>query len=130
MGVFCFIALFVLIRRLSASFKFSPVRAKWMSQVTLGPWVTGGSYILAQIFFWDWLILFSGAAMLLAAILFAEREPDFKSFSSVLKAHFPLAGATMLAGITEFLSHKFYDKYESFFGFAMVGAFVWVFARW
>jgi signal transduction histidine kinase len=130
MGIFSFIAIFILIRRLSASFKFSPLRGKWMSQFTLATWVTIGLYILAQVFFRDWLILFSGGALLLFIVLFAEREPDFNSFSSVLNAHYPLAGVGIIAGLAELIDHKFYDSYESFFGFAIIGAFVWVFARW
>ena len=130
MGVFPFLAIFMLVRRVQASFKFSPLRAKWMSQFTLATWVTIGAYILAQTFFRDWFILFSGGALLVAVILFAEREPDFNPFSSVLKAHYPLAAATILAGIAEFIAHTFYDKYDNYFSFVIIGAMVWIFARW
>ena len=130
MSVFSFVAIFVLIRRLSAAFKLSPLRVKWMSQFTLATWVTVGAFILEQVFLWDWLKLFSGGVLLFLAILYAEREPDFNPFRSVLKAHYPLAAASMLAGAAELVSHKFYNNYESFFGFAIIGAFVWIFARW
>src|ERR1700722_3177921 len=130
MGIFSFIAIFVLIRRLNASLRVTPLRTKWMSQFTLATWVIIGLYFLAQAFFRDWFILLSGGALLAGAILFAEREPDLNPFNSVLKAHYPLAAASILAGVAEFIAHKFFDDYENFFWFAILGSFVWIFARW
>jgi len=130
MGIFSFLAIFILIRRLSSAFKLSPLRAKWLSQFTLATWVTVGLYILAQVYFSDWFILISGGALLGGAIFYAERELDFNPFNAVLKAHYPLAAATVFTGIAEFIAHKFYDKYENYFSFVIIGAFVWIFARW
>jgi len=130
MGVFSFVAIFILIRRLVVSFKFSPLRAKWRPQFTLGTWVIIGLYFLAEAFFRDWFILLSGGALLAGAILYAEREPDFKPFTSIFKAHYPLAAASILSGIVEFVAHRFFDDYENYFWFAILGAFVWTLARW
>jgi two-component system NtrC family sensor kinase len=130
MGIFSFIAIFVLIRRVQVSLRFSPLRGKWMSQLTLAMWVTVGLYILAEACFEEWVVLVLGAASLSAIILYAEKDADFNPFSSVLKAHYPLAGASAVSGLAELILPKFYDNYESFFVFAILGAFIWIFARW
>jgi len=101
-----------------------------MSQFTLGMWITIALYILAQIFFHEWAVLIFGGGILLAAVWFAEKEPEFEPFSSVLKAHYPLAGASLVAGLTQLIAPTFYDNYGNFFGFAVIGGFVWIFARW
>jgi two-component system NtrC family sensor kinase len=130
MGVFSFVAIFILIRRLVISFKFSPIRAKWRPQFTLATWVTIGLYFLTQVCFRDWVVEVLGGGLLIGAILYAEREPDFKPFSSVIKAHYPLAGVTLLSGLIEMVAHKFYDKYDQFFIYGILAAFVWTLARW
>jgi two-component system NtrC family sensor kinase len=129
MSVFSFLTIFILIRRLQVAFKMSPLRGKWMSQFTLAMWVTIGLFVLGEVLS-DRFALFFGGALLLGVILFAEREPDFNPFSAVIKAHYPLAAASILGGLAEIVALKFYQNYENYFAFAIIGAFVWVFARW
>jgi len=66
----------------------------------------------------------------LGAIAIADKEADFQPFNSFIKAHLPLGAASILAGLTELIAPKFYDKYDNFFDFAIVAGFVWIFARW
>jgi len=130
MSVFSFLAAFLLIRRLQSSLKFSPIRAKWLSRFTMASWTTVGVYILAVTCLHEGFALVLGGGLLLAEAIFLERETDFEPFSTVLKAHYPLAGASILAGLVNLISDNFYDEYENYFVFAILGAFIWIFARW
>src|ERR1700693_1752015 len=130
MSAFPFLAAFLLIRRLQRLLKFSPVWGKWMSQFTMASWITVGLYILAVVFLHEGLIKIFGGAILLGAIMFGEKEPDFQSVISFIKAHYPLAAASLLAGLVQFIAPKFYYKYDNYFDFAIIAGFVWIFARW
>ncbi len=130
MDFFSFLAVFLLVRRLQRSLKFSPARGKWVPLFTMASWIIVGLYILAVIFLHEGLIKIFGGGILLAAIIFSEKEPDFQPLLSFIKAHYPLAAATLLAGLVQFVATKFYDKYDNYFDFAILGGFVWIFARW
>jgi two-component system, NtrC family, sensor kinase len=130
MEFFPYIAAFLLVKRLKKSLLFSPLRAKWMSQLTLAFWIIVGVAILAAIFLHGGLPSILGGALLLGAVWIADKEADFQPFNSFVKAHLPLAGASILAGLTQLIAPAFYDKYDNYFGFAIIGAFVWIFARW
>ncbi len=130
MSVFAFLAAFLLIWRLRRSLRFSPIRVKWISKFTMASWLIAGGFILGESCLQDWLTPILGGGLLLAEVIFLEREPDFEAFSTVLKAHYPLAGASILAGLVNLISDKFYDEYENYFVFAILGAFIWIFARW
>jgi len=125
-----YVAAFLLVRRLQKSLAFSPLRAKWMSQLTLASWIIVGVCISGIVFLHNGLPSILGGALLLAAVAIADKEADFLPFNSVIKAHFPLAVASILAGVTQFIAPKFWDKYDNFFDFAVVAGFVWIFARW
>jgi two-component system NtrC family sensor kinase len=130
MGIFSFLAIFIMVRRVQASFKFSPLRAKWMPQFTTVTWMSIGLYVLAQAILKEGIVLILGGGSLLAVILLAEKEPDFNPFNSVIKAHYPLAGVSLLSGIVLIIAHKFYNDYDQFFIYAILAAFVWTLARW
>ncbi len=130
MSIFPFIAVFLLVRRLQGTLKFSPVWGKWMSKFTMASWIIVGLCILSFCCLHEGLQSVIGGAILLASAVFAEKEPDFQPFNAFIKAHYPLAGASILAGLTEVIAPKFYDNYESYFVFAILGGFIWIFARW
>jgi len=130
MDVFSFLAAFLLVKRLQKSLQFSPSRAKWMPLFTMASWITVGVYILAVIFLHEGVLKIFGGAILLGAILFGEKEPDFQPFISFIKAHYPLAVANLLAGLVQVVAPKFFEKYDNYFDFAIIAGFVWIFARW
>jgi len=130
MEIFSYLALFLLIRRILKSFQFSPLRAKWAPQFTTALWLTVGLYVLAVCCLNDALQALMAGAVLLGAITFADREPDFSSFSSNIKAHYPLAGAELVTGLTAIIVPRFFGKYDNYFNFVILAAAVWIFARW
>jgi two-component system NtrC family sensor kinase len=125
-----YLAAFLLIKRLQKLLAFSPLRAKWMSQLTLASWIIVGICITGIVFLHNGLPSILGGALLLGAVAIGDKEADFQPFNSFIKAHFPLAVASILAGLAELIAPKFYDKYDNFFDFAIVAGFVWIFARW
>jgi signal transduction histidine kinase len=134
MGIFSFLALFLLIWRLRKSLAFSPVRAKWTAKFTTGAWLTIGIYIASAFVFSDYngATELLGGVLLLVAIQYGLKQPDFEPFNSFFKAHYPLAAASILSGLVELILPDFYDKhdYSLFFIFAILGGFIWIFARW
>jgi two-component system NtrC family sensor kinase len=130
MAIFCFIAIFILGRRLQTAFKFSPLRAKWISTFTLVSWLSLGGGIAATAILPDEVALILGGCLLAVIIYFADKEPDFSAFKSVLFAHYPLAGASVVTGLVALLLEKFYEDYDKYFMAAILGAFIWIFARW
>ena len=130
MDFFSFLAVFLLVRRLQRSLKFSPARGKWVPLFTMASWIIIALYILAVIFLHEGLIKIFGGGILLGAIIFGEKEPDFQPLLSFIKAHYPLAAATLLAGLVQVVAIEFFDKYDNYFDFAILGGFVWIFARW
>jgi two-component system NtrC family sensor kinase len=130
MEVFSYIAAFLLVLRLRRLFKFSPLRAKWASQFTMATWVTIGVYILATSCFESEVRFLLGGVLLGGLTFYTDKESVFKNLSSFIKAHYPLAAACLLAGLVQLVRPGFYDDYESYFAFAIIGAFIWIFARW
>src|SRR5258708_30886755 len=106
-----FIAAFLLVKRLQKLLKFSPLRVKWMSQLTLASWIIIGICVLATIFLHGGLPSILGGALLLGAVGIADREADFQPFNAFIKAHFPLGVVCVLAGSAQLIASKFYDKY-------------------
>jgi len=125
-----YLAAFLLVKRLQKLFAFSPLRAKWMSQLTLASWIFVGVGILGTIFLHDGLSAILGGALLFGAVWIADKEADFKPFISFIKAHLPLAVVCILAGLTKLIVPKFYGEYDDYFDFAIIGGFAWIFARW
>ena len=129
MWFFSFLAVFLLIKRLQKLLKFLPLWGKWMSQFTLASWIVV-VLCISGIFIDDGLASILGGGILLGAILFAEKEPDFQSVISFIKAHYPLAASSIVTGLVNIIAPKFYDKYDNYFTYAILGSFVWIFARW
>ena len=106
--------------------------AKWASQFTLASWMVPGIYILSEACFSSLvqIQLLLGGAILGGLTFYADKEPDFKNLRSFIKAHYPLAGVCTLNGLVVLIRPGFYDDYENYFTFAIIGAFIWIFARW
>ena len=129
MSVFSFLAAFLLIRRLQSSVKLTKLGIKWTSLLTIGLWACIGVFILSEVYLHDRITDVAGGALLGVLIYFIEKEPDFSAFQSYLKAHYPLIGATLTAGLVHVIAPSFYSQYDNYFNFIIIGAFVWIFAR-
>ncbi len=130
MEAFIYAATFLLIRRLQNSLKFSPLQLKWKSVLNVALAVSILLFIAAMIFFEGPVISFAGCAMLSALLIYIDKEPDFVSMKSYTRAHYPLVAAVLLSSLVELIAPAFYEKWDNFFKFAIIAAFVWIFARW
>ncbi len=141
MGIFSFLAIFLMIWRIKKTFKVpptqfnpnslhSPLQLKWSWLLNIGLWAPVAAYTISVIYFDDaFQLLFAGAA-LMGTTLFADSEADFRTLKSFIKAHFPLAAITILAGLVNLINSDFYDKHDNYFELPVVACFVWIFARW
>ncbi|HEY4322548.1 MAG TPA: ATP-binding protein [Mucilaginibacter sp.] len=130
MYVFPFLAAFLLVKRLQKAFQFSPVYTKWSNILSLSLWASIALGILTFLFLHGLSRIFFGNLLLLPFIFFADKEPDFNIISSYIKSHYILIATGLLAGLVQLIAPDFYHKWDNFFDFAIVGAFVWTAARW
>jgi signal transduction histidine kinase len=77
----------------------------------------------------DEITLFLGTAMFAAAVVSGEKEADFAALRSFFRAHYPLIITMPITKLAELINTTFYEKYENYFGFLVIAAFVWIFAR-
>ncbi|MCR8557493.1 GHKL domain-containing protein [Mucilaginibacter sp. BJC16-A38] len=130
MTVFCFVAAFLLIRRLSKRYRTTHIYLKWSTLFNTATWVVIVLYIAVQAFLEDGVDNMLGAALLLGLLLYVDKEPDFKGQKSYLQANFPLVGVSFITGVTQLIAPVFYDKHDNFFEFATIASFVWIFSKW
>ncbi|MDB4902519.1 MAG: fixL 2 [Mucilaginibacter sp.] len=130
MDFFSYLAAFLLVKRLQKALKFSPLYAKWGTVLSVSLWSSVIIYIIAVSNFDSLVHIFLGSFLLLAFVIFADREPDFKTMRSFIQSHYPLIAAGFLAGFVKLIAPGFYSKWDNYFEFAIVGAFVWTLARW
>ncbi|MDP9080406.1 MAG: ATP-binding protein [Bacteroidota bacterium] len=130
MTVFCFVAAFLLIRRLSKRYRLSTIYPKWSTLFNTSTWVVIVLYIAIQIYMEDGVDDIIGAGLLLGLLLYVDKEPDFKGQKNYLQANFPLVGVTFITGVVQLIAPVFFDKHGSWFQFATVAAFVWIFSKW
>jgi len=130
MQVFLFIAAFFLTVRLKKILQYSPQYPKWKNLInysSFGVWII---YASCQAFLGDIATGFVGCVGLGAILYYLEQEPDFKGFGFYFQAHYPLVIVGFIASFTELVANNFYEKYDNYFGFAILLAFVWTYARW
>ncbi|MGZ3873421.1 MAG: sensor histidine kinase [Mucilaginibacter sp.] len=130
MNFFYFLAAFLLIRRLTKRLRFSVIYPKWQTLLRTANWVIIVLYISVAITLEDTATDFIGSIALLALLLYVDREPDFKSQKAYVKANFPLVAVGFITGLTELIAPSFYEKYDNYFEFATIAAFVWIFGKW
>jgi signal transduction histidine kinase len=129
--MYFFIALsaFLLINRLYKFIKVSPLWLKWGTTLSYGRWITLGVFIASL----AWLDGASGylvcSAMLFGVVYYADKEEDFRVFKSYLFAHYPLIAVGFIYGLVRFVAPDFAEKQNNYFEFAIIAAFVWIFAR-
>ncbi len=130
MEFFLYLAAALLAMRIKQSLKFSPLRPKWNSILLVGWWLPWVIYTVASIFLDDLPHLFVSILVLTAYVVFALRQPDFRSLRDFFKGHLPLIIVSSIAVLVNLIKPDFYDAYGQYFGWAMAGAFVWIFASW
>lgn len=130
MYIFLFLAIFLLLLRLRKAIRLLPIYQKWNFVLAGTAWATWGLF-----FFLDDILPSREAEGLLMAIVllgiveYLRTHQDFKSFSVILVAHYPLVIAAVLANTTGLINIKFYDRYDNFFESAQLAAFSWIFIR-
>lgn len=130
MHFFPFLAGFLLIRRLRKPLQHSHVYIKWQSLFTFSGWAVIVLFFVVSFFFDDEASVFLGSILLLGLLVYLEKEPDFSEFKPYVQANYPLVITGLMSSFTQLVMPDFYDRWESYFDFAIVGAFIWIFARW
>lgn len=130
MTFFYYLAAFLLIRRLIKRLKYSVLYPKWKSLLTTSNWVIIALYFAVAFTVDDGINELIASGILLALLLYVDKEPDFKSQKAYVQANFPLVGVGFLNGIAILIASKFYNKYDTYFNLVTVAAFVWIFGKW
>ncbi|MDB5127593.1 ATP-binding protein [Mucilaginibacter sp.] len=129
MHFFSFLAAFLLALRISRAIKFTALHQKWRMILR----ISAGVPILLFIIFNERLsddgVLIVAGIYLLLFIEYLKKQEDFKSFTVLLNAHYPLVAAGIISGIVGVTFDSFYEKWESFFVCAQLAAFSWIFLR-
>jgi signal transduction histidine kinase len=130
MQLFFFLAGFLLIRRFRKLLKDSPVYVKWSSLLTFSSWAVVVLFFAVSGFFDDPGSIFLSSLLLLGLLVYLKQQPDLREFLPYIQATFPLVAAGLLSSIVQAVAPDFHETWSSFFDFAIVGAFIWIFARW
>jgi two-component system NtrC family sensor kinase len=129
MHFFSFLAAFLLALRISRAIKFTALHQKWRMILR----ISAGVPILLFIIFNERLsddgVLIVAGIYLLLFVEYLKKQEDFKSFTVLLNAHYPLVAAGIISGIVGVTFDSFYEKWESFFVCAQLAAFSWIFLR-
>jgi two-component system NtrC family sensor kinase len=129
MHVFSLIAAYILLRRIQKAVKFTSISAKWNSTFTIAN-ISLGLLFVALMKVKDSSISgFAGAAALGYILHVISKEEDFKSFRGGIANHIPLIGATVICALVKLIAPDFYEDYDTYFGFSILAAFIWVLSR-
>lgn len=125
-----FLAAFLLIRRLKKALKFSILYAKWRNLLSVATWVIVLACIGVSIYTEDGVNDLLGSAILLGLVFYVNKQEDFRSQRAYLIANIPLVVMGLINGVAQLLTPDFYEKYDNFFQWITVAAFVWIFGKW
>ncbi|WP_454803298.1 sensor histidine kinase [Mucilaginibacter phyllosphaerae] len=130
MFIFTYIAIFMLAMRLRRSLKFTAIFQKWNLPLNLIGWGAVVMFLVIAKAIKNDEVHGIVAALALAGVLYyLQKEPDFKSFGILLKAHYPLVAVAVVVEIITLVNEDFYDKYDDFFQSAYFMAFGYIFIR-
>jgi two-component system NtrC family sensor kinase len=129
MYFFIFLAAFLLGFRLRKAIKKSIVYPKWNKLLLGTSLIIAAIYFIAEDSLDDGFNRILGSCILLAMLLFLKKERDFKSLHPFIFSHYPLVVTGFLNSFVEFVAPKFYNEWDNYFQFAILGAFIWTFAR-
>jgi signal transduction histidine kinase len=130
MQLFFFLAGFLLIRRFRKLLKDSPVYIKWSSLLTFSSWAVVVLFFAVSAFFDDPWSIFLSSVLLLGLLMYLKQQPDLHHFLPYIQATFPLVAAGLVNSIVQAVAPDFHNTWSNFFDFAIIGAFIWIFARW
>lgn len=137
MNIFCFLAAFFMVRRLYGQLQDPVLKLKWRDKLIYGGWGIIGIYVITITVFQGWadnysglIGNFTGSLLLLGIVLYLDKQPDFNTFRFYIRAHYPLVAAGLLSSLTELIVPDFYEKWDQYFIYAILGGFVWIYARW
>jgi len=130
MAFFYFLAGYLLIRRLIKRYKMTAIYPKWRSILGTASWVIIVAYFSLAFTLEDAATDILGAVILLALLLYVDRERDFQGQKNYIKANFPLVAMGFVNGLATMVAPKFYDRYEQWFQGITLATFVWIFGKW
>jgi len=133
MSLFYFLATFLLLVRLKKQLVDPMLKIKWDRKLSLAAWGTLGLGLITMAYLnniADWLDGSIGSLTLLGVLFYINKQPDFSGFKFFLWAHVPLVIVGIVTSLTQIIAPTFYETWDTYFDFAGVGAFVWIFARW
>ena len=127
---FYFLAAFILVRRLRKLLQSSHLYLKWSSIFNGMSWIIPILFIVIKSFLGDVAGEFIGSFLLLGLLVYLNKQPDFTAYRSLIQAGLPLVVAGLLSSLMQAIAPEFYSKWDGYFDFSVVGAFIWIFARW
>ncbi|MBF9255105.1 histidine kinase [Pontibacter sp. 172403-2] len=130
MHFFSFLAAFLLARRLRSLLKESYLYPKWNNLLNVSSWIILILFFVAGSFFEEVTSGFIGSMLLLGMLVYLDKEPDFKIYRPLIEANYPLLAVGLLRSLVQAIAPEFYENWDEYFEFALVGAFIWIFARW
>jgi signal transduction histidine kinase len=129
MAFFYFLAVFLLAMRLRKMLKFSNVFPKWKNMLNYS-WLVMVLFAILQSKLDHGYCGLLGSAILLGALLYLNKQPDFAPFKFYIQAHYPLVAVGFIDSFTEIIAPDFYEKWQTYFVCAVFAAFAWIYARW
>lgn len=129
MDFFIFLAAFLLPFRLRKAINKLDIYPKWNKLLLGVALIIAALFFTAQDNFDDNFNRVLGSVLLLGMLLFLIKEPDFKLMRPFIFSHYPLVAMGLLNGIVEFIAPEFYARWDNYFQFAILAAFMWTFAR-
>jgi two-component system NtrC family sensor kinase len=130
MHVFYFIAAFLLLMRLNKSFLDPVLKIKWNRIIMYSNLGIIIFFVVVQVSFHEPVNSIIAILMLAGMLIYLNQEADFSSFKFFIQAHYPLVVVGFISAIVELVNIEFYNKWDDYFEFAILGAFAWIYARW
>ncbi len=129
MQIFSFLAAFLLVRRLQKALKDTALHSKWNLLFIVAMISIAVLYLAGEERLPDWANGLLGGLLLLSVISYVKREPDFKLIRPYADTNIPLVIAVILIELISLITPAFYERWDNYLDWVILGAFVWIFAR-
>lgn len=130
MYFFSYLAAVLLIRRLQRMHNLTSEAEKWKTIFNVALWGTIVISAAALHYFNEEVNFIFSSFILLGIVLYVKKEEDFQPYAYLIPAVYPLIIAGFLAGCFGLLPPSYGKEYAEYLEFAVLGAFVWIYARW
>jgi two-component system, NtrC family, sensor kinase len=130
MNFVTFLASLLLVLRLRKQLRYTSIYSKWSGLLNFSLYAVVAIFLITESYLRDELNVTLGGALLFAMVRYGLAQPDLRSYYSHLRDHYVLAVSVFLCGATALLFPVFYDEWQNYFEFTMLGAFIWIMARW